>query len=152
MDPLRLWHISEFLFRLWPGSQLWHIRLRSGSSSPLTAIWEMFFFSLFNTKCPDSWILHLNIIIPKSSKEVFSDLATRAGCSLALFKSTDYWFFFVVPILMGVLSVTSIFSKLAKGVCFALASHFNFIRFIHTRALFVAFRCWTWYWQLFVCF
>ena len=34
---------------------------------------------------------------------------------------------------MGILSVTSIFSELAKGVCFALASHFTFICLTHLR-------------------
>ena len=56
--------------------------------------------------------------------KVFNDLATRA---VRLFHSTVEKLliadFFVVPILMGVFSVTSIFSELGNGACFALVPH-----------------------------
>ena len=46
--------------------------------------------------------------------------------------------FFLVPILMAVFSLTSIFSELGNGACFALVPHFPH----NVRCLF-NFRCWS---------
>ena len=80
--------------------------------------------------------------------KVLKNPATRAVRLLALLKSTNCWFFFVVPILMGVFSVTSIFSEMANGATFALVPHFpHNVRF--SLQLGVGFDD---NWQLFVCF
>ena len=64
----------------------------------------------------------------------------RSGDASRTFSSYHCWkvlkkfliFFFVVPILISVFSLTSIFSELGNGACFALVPHFphNVVRLI----------------------
>ena len=87
-------------------------------------------YRFYGTRGKKAWIILCGLIMGATflAGGLYLQSIQRSGDASRMFLCTveEYLLiadFFVVPILMGVFSVTSIFSELGNGACFALVPH-----------------------------
>ena len=88
-------------------------------------------YRLYGTKGKKAWTILCGLIMGATflAGGLYLQNVQRSGDASRMFLTTIevyclLIFFLVVPIFMGVFSVTSIFSELANGACFSLVPHY----------------------------